>query len=55
MKLRMANGSVQQPFGIIEDVPLRTNMFAFHAEFVVMEMEECKEVILILGRIFLKT
>jgi len=36
----MANGSVQQPFGIIEDVLLRNYKFTFPTNFVIMEMEE---------------
>ena len=44
MTLIMANGSGQQPFGIIEDMLEWTNKFTFPTNFVVMEMEECKEV-----------
>jgi len=33
---------------------VRTNRFSFPTNFVVMEIEECKEVPIILGRPFLK-
>ena len=54
MTLRMANGSVQQPVEIIKDMIVTTDKFTFPTNFVVMEMEECNEVPLILGRSFMK-
>jgi len=54
MTLRMENESVQQPFEIIEDVPVKIGRFTFPTNFMVMEMEECKEAPFILGRPFLE-
>jgi hypothetical protein len=53
MTLQLADSSVRLPLGIMEDVPVLVGKFYVPADFVVMEMEEDKEVPNILGRPFL--
>jgi hypothetical protein len=55
MTLQLADSSVRLPLGIVEDVPVLVGKFFVPADFVVMEMEEDKEVPIILGRPFLRT
>ncbi|XP_078162050.1 uncharacterized protein LOC144557355 [Carex rostrata] len=55
MTLQLADSSVRLPLGIVEDVPVQVGKFYVPADFVVMEMEEDKEVPIILGRPFLRT
>ena len=51
----MANRSLTYPQGILEDVLVKVDKFIFPIDFVVLEMEEHKEVSIILGRLFLAT
>ena len=44
-----------QPEGILEDVLLKVGKFIFLVDFVVMNIEEDKQVPLLLGRPFLAT
>ncbi|CAA0841250.1 Unknown protein, partial [Striga hermonthica] len=53
--LQMADRSLSYPKGIVEDVLVKVKGFIFPADFVVLDMEEDKEVPLILGRPFLAT
>ncbi|XP_047949063.1 uncharacterized protein LOC125194890 [Salvia hispanica] len=53
--LQMADRSVTYPKGIIEDVLVRVNEFIFPIDFVVLDMEEDRNVPLILGQPFLVT
>ncbi|XP_047978512.1 uncharacterized protein LOC125220386 [Salvia hispanica] len=53
--LQMADRFVTYPEGIIEDVLVRVNDFIFPVDFVVLDMEEDRNVPLILGRPFLAT
>jgi hypothetical protein len=55
MTLQLADSSVRLPLGIVEDVPVQVGKFYVPGDFVVMEMEEDKEVPIILGRPFLRT
>jgi Aspartyl protease len=55
MTLQLADSSVRLPLGIVKDVPVLVGKFYVPADFVVMEMEEDKEVPIILGRPFLRT
>ncbi|XP_078171369.1 uncharacterized protein LOC144565476 [Carex rostrata] len=55
MSLQLADSSVRLPLGIIEDVPVQVGKYYVPVDFVVMEMEEDKEVPIILGRPFLRT
>ncbi|KAL6552048.1 hypothetical protein OROGR_008202 [Orobanche gracilis] len=53
--LQMADRSLTYPKGIVEDVLVRVHDFIFPADFVVLDMEEDKDVPLIFGWPFLAT
>ena len=53
--LQMADRSMTQPEGILEDVLVKVGKFVFPVDFVVMKMEEDTQVSLLLGRPFLAT
>ena len=49
----MADRSMAQPEGVLEDVLVKVGKIFFHVDFVVMKMEEDNQVPLLLGRPFL--
>ena len=51
--LQMADRSMAQPKGVLEDVLVKVGKFIFPVDFVVMKMEEDNQVPLLLGRPFL--
>jgi hypothetical protein len=53
MQLTLADRSITYPYGILQDVLVRCAEFVFPADFVVLDMEECAEVPVLLGRPFL--
>ncbi|XP_047978789.1 uncharacterized protein LOC125220681 [Salvia hispanica] len=53
--IQMADRSVSYPRGIVEDILVKVNDFIFPVDFVVFDMEEDRNVPLILGRPFLAT
>ncbi|GJY93705.1 reverse transcriptase domain-containing protein [Tanacetum coccineum] len=53
MSERLADRSFQYPVGIAENMLIEIGKFTFHADFVILEMEEDSKVPLILGRSFL--
>ena len=53
--LQMADRSMAQLEGILEDVLVKVGKFVFPVDFVVMKMEEDTQVPLLLGRPFLAT
>ncbi|KAL5560607.1 hypothetical protein UlMin_036818 [Ulmus minor] len=53
--LQLVDRSIKHPRGIIEDVLVKVDKFIFPANFIVLDMEEDREVPLILGRPFLAT
>ena len=53
--LQLADRSLKHPRGIIEDVLVKVDKFIFRADFIVLDMEEDKEIPIILGRPFLAT
>ena len=55
MTLQMADNSMVQPKGILEDILIKVGKFIFLVDFVVMNIEEDKQVPLLLGRPFLAT
>ena len=55
MTLKMADRSMVQPEGILEDVLIKVRKFIFPVHFVVMNIEEEKHVPMLLGRPFLAT
>ncbi|XP_070673392.1 uncharacterized protein [Malus domestica] len=55
VSLQLADRSVTYPLGILEDVIIKVDKFYLPADFIVLNMEEDKEVPLILGRPFMAT
>ena len=53
--LQMADRSMEQPEGILEDVVVKVRKFVFPVDFVVVQIEEDTQVPLLLGRPFLAT
>ena len=53
--LKMADRSMAQPEGVLEDVLIKVGKFIFPVDFVIMKMEEDTQVPLFLGRPFLAT
>ena len=53
--LQLADRSLKHPRGIIEDVLVKVDKFIFLADFIVLDVEEDKEIPIILGRPFLAT
>ncbi|GJT89176.1 reverse transcriptase domain-containing protein [Tanacetum coccineum] len=55
MTLELADRSITQPIGIVEDVYVKVGKFQFPTDFVVVDFDADPRVLLILGRSFLKT
>ena len=55
MTLQISNRSMAQPEGFLEDVLIKVGKFIFLVDFVVMNIEEDKQVPLLLGKPFLAT
>ena len=55
MSLQMADISMAQPKGILEDVLVKVGKFIFPMDFVVIDIEEDKKIPLLLGKPFLAT
>ena len=53
--LQLADRSLKHPKGVIEDVLVKVGKFIFLENFIVLDMEEDKEIPIILGRPFLAT
>ena len=53
--LQMADRSMAQPEGVLEDVFVKVGKFIFPVDFLIMKMEEDTQVPLLLGRPFLAT
>ena len=53
--LQLADRSLKHPWGVIEDVLVKVDKFIFPANFIVIDMEEDKEIPIILGRPFIET
>ena len=53
--LQLADRSLKHPRGVIEDVLVKIDKFIFPADFIVLDMEEDKEIPIILDRPFLAT
>lgn len=53
MILQLVNRSIKYPYVIVEDVLVKVGKFIFSVEFVVLDMEEEKDISLIRGRPFL--
>ena len=55
VSLVMADHSIKHPRGIVEDVLVKVGGLIFPADFIVLDMEEDKDIPVILGRPFLAT
>ena len=55
MCLSMENKSITYPLGILENVPTKVGKFVILADFIVLEMEEDLEILILFGRPFLRT
>ena len=53
--LKLADRSLKHPWGVIEDVLVKVDKFIFPAYFIVLYIEEDKEILIILGRPYLAT
>ena len=51
--LQLADRSFKHPHNIIEDVLVKVDKFIFSPNFIILDMEEDKEIPIILGRQFL--
>ena len=51
----MADKSMAQPEGILEDVVVKVGKFIFQIDYVVIDIEEDKKIPLLLGKPFLAT
>ena len=55
MTLQMADRSLAEPERVLEDVLIKVGKFIFPVDFVVIDIEEDKQVPLLLGRPFMAT
>ena len=55
MTLQMVDRTLTHPKGILEDVLIKVGKFIFLMDFVVIDIEEDKQVLLLLGSPFLET
>ena len=53
--LQLTDRSLKHPKGVIEDVLVKVDKFIFPEDFIILDMEEDKEIPIILGRPFLAT
>ena len=53
--LQLVDKSLKHPWGVIEDVLVKVDKFIFPTDFIVLDMEEDKEIPIKLGRSFLAT
>ena len=53
--LQLADRSLTHPCGIIEDVLVKVEKFVFPTNFIILDMQEDNEILIILGRPFLAT
>ena len=53
--MQLADRSLIHPRGIIEDVLVKVDKFIFPTDFIILDMQEDKEVSFLLGRPFLAT
>ena len=55
VSLQLADRFIKHSRGIIEDIIVKVDKFIFPTNFIVLDMEEDKEISIILGRPFLAT
>jgi len=51
--IQLADHSIKQPVGILQDVPVQVAKFIIPCDFIVLDMDENFQAPLILGRPFL--
>ena len=55
MTLQLADRSITRPYGVIEDVFVKVKHLIFPADFIVIDIEDDANILLILGRPFMST
>jgi hypothetical protein len=55
LHLQLVDQSIRRPVGITEDIPVRIRNSFVHVDFVVLEIDVCRQIPLILRRSFLST
>ena len=55
VNLQLADKSLKHLRGVIEDVLVKVDKFIFPTDFIVLDMEENREIPIILGKLFLAT
>jgi len=55
IQLQLADITVKHPYGVVEDALMKGDKFIFSVHFVILDMKEDEDVLLILGRPFMKT
>jgi hypothetical protein len=55
LHLQLVDQSIRHLVGIVEDIPVRIRSSFVPVDFVVLEMDVCRQIPLILGRPFLST
>ena len=55
VSLQLADRSIINPYGILEDVPVKVGDYYVSGDFIILEMEEDLQIPIILGRPFLAT
>ena len=55
VSLLLADRSIKHPRGVLEDVLVKVDKLIFPADFIILDMEEDREIPIILGRPFLAT
>lgn len=52
ISLRLADCSIKHPRRIIEDVVVKVGKFIYPTDFIILDMEEDRDILIILGRPF---
>ncbi|XP_038701821.1 uncharacterized protein LOC119998542 [Tripterygium wilfordii] len=55
ISLQLADHSIKFPLGIIEDILIKVDRFLLSADFIILNMEEDRDIPIIMGRPFLAT
>ncbi|XP_038716148.1 uncharacterized protein LOC120009574 [Tripterygium wilfordii] len=55
ISLQLADRSIKFPLGIIEDILIKVDRFLLPADFIILDMEEDRDIPIIMGRSFLAT
>jgi len=53
--IKLADGSIRHPTGVLEDVPIQVGNFIIPCDFIVVDMVESSQAPVILGRPFVAT